>query len=156
MLSELPFPLLCCFRASFSVTASMPSFLELTAQHPILCALARSLSTVNLFHLALTCHENHTFILASKQVFEILRRHCLCDGTGLKRRQNRTGLYPPRWSYNWGSKRKIWVDEPIEVQLWATKCDAANALPCRKCGINVCEVCPFKTLLSHTLYQTVC
>lgn len=32
-------------------------------------------------------------------------------------------------------------DEEIEVRVWNLKCDAANALPCLKCGTNVCGVC---------------
>ena len=30
--------------------------------------------------------------------------------------------------------------EPIEVRFYATHCDEAGALPCRKWGINICDV----------------
>jgi hypothetical protein len=118
----------------------MPALTDLTSHHPILSALAPCLSTLDLFSLAQTCRANYSVILASRPVFNVLRRACLCDGRGLKHRQNFTGRYSDRTSYVWGETRKIWQDEPIEVRLWGTTCDASNALPCRKCGVNVCEV----------------
>ena len=114
----------------------MPSLNDITAQYPILMCLAEWLSTLDLFHLALTSRRHYDLILASKSVFSHLKRTALCDGRGLARRQN----VPPPPQTGFGGKPLITWDEPIEVQLWATRCDEAGALPCRKCGINVCEV----------------
>jgi hypothetical protein len=39
-------------------------------------------------------------------------------------------------------------EEEIEVRLWNIKCDPYDALPCLKCGINVCEVYPRPSIFS--------
>ncbi|KAI0382293.1 hypothetical protein F5Y04DRAFT_253418 [Hypomontagnella monticulosa] len=110
-----------------------PVLLDLINQYPILTTLASYLSTLDLFHLGLTSHAFHSPILSSPSVFAVLRRDCLCDGRGLRHRENARN-YP----YFWG---QIHQDEEIEVRLFATQCDEAGALPCRKCGINICEEC---------------
>ncbi|KAI1090671.1 hypothetical protein F5B19DRAFT_316754 [Rostrohypoxylon terebratum] len=33
------------------------------------------------------------------------------------------------------------IDREIEVRLFNLRCDEAGALPCRKCGVNICEEC---------------
>lgn len=115
---------------------------DLISQYPILQVLSEYLSTLDLFHLALTDRSHYDYILSSKNIFNTLRRSCLCDGHGLADRQNFVGLYSlDRRSYNWGlARRVIWQDDPIEVRLYGTKCDDSEALPCIKCGINICEV----------------
>ncbi|KAI2468754.1 hypothetical protein F4781DRAFT_249452 [Annulohypoxylon bovei var. microspora] len=113
--------------------------LDLVGQYPVLESLSSYLSTLDLFHLGLTCRDYHAHILSSTKVFEALRRRSLCDGRELRRRQDVWSY--PRVNYMWGTGRKIHRDEEIEVKLFATRCDAAGALPCRKCGINVCEEC---------------
>lgn len=119
----------------------MESLTTLVSQYPILCNLASFLSTLDLFHLALTNTTHYAHILASRPVFAALRRDALCDGSGLRKRQDFVGSYSlEHRKYQWGHQRKIWQDEPIEVRLYGTRCDATGALPCRKCGINVCEV----------------
>ena len=119
----------------------MVTFTTIIVRHPILRELSSFLSTLDLFHLALTSRTHHSYILASLCTFDALRRNCLCDGSGLTQRQDFAGLYSlQRRGYVWGHQRKIWQDEPIEVRLYATKCDEAGALPCRKCSINICEV----------------
>ncbi|KAI2618535.1 hypothetical protein GGS26DRAFT_380098 [Hypomontagnella submonticulosa] len=110
-----------------------PVLLDLITQYPILTTLASYLSTLDLFHLALTSRTHHAPILSSPSVFAVLRRDSLCDGRGLRRRQQ-------TWNYRYPG-RKIHHDEEIEVRLFATKCDEAGALPCQKCGINICEEC---------------
>ena len=131
----------------------MATLTTLIARHPILRTLSSFLSTLDLFYLALTNRTHHSYILASRATFDALRRDCLCDGGGLAQRQNFAGLYSLKYrSYVWGKGRKIWQDEPIEVRLYATKCDEAGALPCQKCGINICEVC-LKGPTSYTLTE---
>lgn len=131
------------FRPNHSTTTMSSSSLQtLTAQYPILTHLASFLSTLDLYHLSLTSKHFHSHILASKSIFNTLKRSALCDGRGLKQRQNFEGPYRlGRWNYIWGKGSKIWADEPIEVRLWNLKCDEAGALPCRRCGVNVCEEC---------------
>ncbi|KAI2777150.1 hypothetical protein F4815DRAFT_482144 [Daldinia loculata] len=117
-----------------------PLLLDLIGQYPVLTTISKYLSTLDLFHLGLTCRRSHAYILSSAKVFEVLRRNCLCDGRGLLRRQNVWNY--SRYSYIWGPNgRKIHQDEEIEVKLFATRCDEAGALPCLKCGINICEEC---------------
>lgn len=113
----------------------------LLSQHPILRTLATFLSTLDLYNLGRTSHAHFSYVLSSKHAFNILSCESICDGRGLADRQNFQGLYSlARRSYVWGNTRKIWQDEPIEVELYGAKCDAAHALPCRKCGVNICEV----------------
>ena len=114
----------------------MHTITDLISQRPILKELARFISTLDLHHLALTCQTHRSYIQRSPTAFEVLRRDCLCDGLGLTRRQI---ISIPKGAYTWGSERVIWQDEPIEVRLYNTKCEV-EALPCRKCGINICEV----------------
>jgi hypothetical protein len=122
----------------------MASIIDLISAHPVLSSLASFISTVDLFNLALTCKSSYLPILSSPRAFQTFRRNCLCDGRGLAERQAFAGLYSlHNVFYFWGHKRHIWKDEPIEARLYATKCDAAAALPCRKCNINVCEECRY-------------
>lgn len=130
----------------------MATLQSITTQYPILSCLAEWLSTRDLYHLSLTSKHFYHSILASKSVFDHLKRTALCDGRGLRQRQNFEGPYRMGpWAYVWGSGRKIWADEPIEVKLWALKCDEAGALPCRRCGINVCEVSRSGSRSSETM-----
>ncbi|KAF2114251.1 hypothetical protein BDV96DRAFT_688457 [Lophiotrema nucula] len=122
----------------------MASLDYLISAYPILESLASSLSTLDLLNLGLTCKSNYLHVLSSAQLFKSLQRHCLCDGHGLLERQSLAGLYHVgRYNYIWRDERRIWEEEPVEVRLWNTKCDEAEALPCRKCGINICEECRY-------------
>jgi hypothetical protein len=117
---------------------------RLISEYPILQSLRSFVSSLDLFNIALTCKANYVFILSSKRLFNTLRQQSLCDGHGLAERQAFTGLYSlEHRQYNFGGKRHIFLDEPIEVYLYNLKCDEAEALPCRKCGINVCEECRY-------------
>lgn len=123
----------------------MPDLTQLLSQRPMLIELARYVSTVDLLNLALTNSEHHAFILGSKAAFDVLRRECLCDGHGLTARKGFS--IAPR-EYVWGKDRRIWKDEPIEVRLFNIECEV-EALPCRKCGINICEVKMFQLFCSN-------
>lgn len=118
-----------------------PTLQSITAQYPVLSCLSSWVSTLDLFHLSLTSKHFYDHILASKPVFDHLKRTALCDGRGLKRRQNFEPPYRLATGTKFGKEQKCWTDEPIEVRLWALECDEAGALPCRKCGINICEEC---------------
>ncbi|KAI1409527.1 hypothetical protein F5Y13DRAFT_193282 [Hypoxylon sp. FL1857] len=115
------------------------TLLDLIGQYPILTTLASYLSTLDLFHLGLTCRDYHAHILSSAKVFEVLQRDCLCDGHGLRRRLNTRHYH--NFRYVWPSGRSFHGEEEMEVRLFAAKCDEAGALPCVKCGINICEEC---------------
>jgi len=115
--------------------------ISLLAQYELLERTAHHLSTLDLFHLALTCTDLYKLIRESDAIFERLKREALCDGHGLSARQNFSGLYAPDYYYHEdGHLWKCLYDEELEIRVWNRKCDAADALPCLKCGVNVCEV----------------
>lgn len=123
----------------------MADIIFIFSQYELLTRTAEYLSTLDLFHTALTCHELYTSILKSPQVFNKLKRVAICDGHGLKKRQG-----PDHWSLGKGFQNYInpWTggpaeEEEIEVRLFNIQCDAFNALPCIKCGVNVCEECRY-------------
>lgn len=123
---------------------SHSSFYAILSQYPILSILAENLSALDLFHLSLASKTTHSYIQPNRKVFSALTRQSLCDGHGLLARQEFNGPYSlESRHYNFGNRRVIHDDEPIEVHLWAQKCDEANALPCIKCGVNICEECRF-------------
>ncbi|KAK3332577.1 hypothetical protein B0T19DRAFT_439402 [Cercophora scortea] len=123
-------------------------FNHLIACYPILSTLASHVSALDLLNLALTSRANHAHILASPPIFAKLRRSCVCDGHGLRDRQDRTGLYkdyskgytPPGPRLPDGGE-DIDSDEEIEVRVFNRTC--GEALPCVKCGVNVCEECRY-------------
>lgn len=152
-----------------STQASLP---DLVGQKPILVTLASYLSTVDLLHLGLSVRRCHALILGSPEVFDVLKRQCLCDGEGLRQRladsfsgtqrhkvpevTGHCGFRDdnPETTIFWEAleRRTItnpgymprlggWVEAEIEVRLYARRCDAANALPFLRCGINVYEEC---------------
>ncbi|KAK3316890.1 hypothetical protein B0H66DRAFT_307172 [Apodospora peruviana] len=108
--------------------------------YPVLSTVASYISTVDLLNLAMTSRANHSFILGSRASFDVLRRDCLCDGRSLRRRQMMPGW--PREHYDKRPRTyTVREDEEIEVRVFNIKCDETGALPCRKCGINICEEC---------------
>lgn len=148
------------------------SLLGLIGQYPVLAALASYLSTVDLLHLGLTARRAHALVLASPEVFAVLKRQCLCDGRGLGRRlaDSHAGVQrhaPPPFYYGWCGwammqptaeeelylfatcrrpdsdplHGRMWEEAEVEARLYARRCDAAAALPCVRCGVNVCEEC---------------
>ncbi|RSM07888.1 hypothetical protein CDV31_008380 [Fusarium ambrosium] len=118
-----------------------PNLTNLISSYSILTTLSSWISTLDLYHLALTNRTHHSFILASPQIFQVLTRQSLCDGRGLADRQEFRGLYKI-YDFDKGSKI-IQRDEPVEVRLYNLKCDETGALPCVKCGVNVCEECRY-------------
>ncbi|KAI8285535.1 hypothetical protein K4K60_001143 [Colletotrichum sp. SAR11_57] len=119
-----------------------PSLSNLISSYPILSSLTEYVSTLDLFHLVLTNRSNHASILGSSVIFDRLKRSCLCDGRGLARRQNFTGSHRIHyWKLKLRQEPRIDFDEPIEVRLFNLKCDETGALPCVRCGINICEEC---------------
>lgn len=139
--------------------------LYLLSQYELLEILAENLSTLDLYNLGLSCREVHGRILKSKATFNHVKCLCLCDGHGLKVRQEFSGICdlpdyiyrkPVSQTVEQQSSRPIlslpsWAppppiqsasfDQEIEVRVWNLNCDAANALPCVRCKVNVCEVC---------------
>ncbi|KAF2789008.1 hypothetical protein K505DRAFT_352843 [Melanomma pulvis-pyrius CBS 109.77] len=120
----------------------MASLNRIISLFPTLQSLASFVSTIDLFSLALTNKSNYAYILSSQSTFNSLRRRCICDGRGLLDRQTFAGLYNcNQLDVVYNSWSNSWSNEPIEVRLYNANCDAAGALPCRKCGINICEEC---------------
>jgi hypothetical protein len=124
----------------------MSNILSLLSQYEILARTAQYLSALDIFRRGLTNFEFHAIILRSEPILNRLRHTTLCDGTGLKARQNFEGLYAAYAKrrgdgfYEKGCWRQPQFDEELEVRVWNLKCDEVNALPCIKCGTNVCEV----------------
>lgn len=116
----------------------MLNLLNLLSQYEILAKTAEYISSLDIFHLGLANSEFHAVILRSEPVLDRLKRTALCDGKGLKARQDFRDLYSPYYGVErWRIPEH---NEELEVRVWNLKCDEANALPCSKCGINVCEV----------------
>lgn len=106
---------------------------NLLSQYELLVITASHLSTVDLYRVALTCSELQELILKPRETFNGLKRYALCDGAGIKARQN------------YRLPRPDWYDPcpetEIEVHIFNLECDNTERLPCIKCGINVCEEC---------------
>ena len=121
----------------------MAKITSLFSQYELLTETSKYLSTLDLLHLASTNSELHALIRKNEQVWDYLKREALCDGYGLKARQDFTQIYALAEpdDFIFGDGRKAHYDEEVEVRVWNLKCDTASALPCLKCGINVCEVC---------------
>lgn len=124
-----------------SPDSATPNITNLISSYSILTTLSSWISTLDLYHLALTNRTHHSFILGSPQIFKVLTRQSLCDGRGLADRKEFRGLYKI-YDFDKGCGL-IRRDEPIEVRLYNLNCDEAGALPCVKCGINVCEECRY-------------
>ncbi|KAI8170285.1 hypothetical protein K4K49_004969 [Colletotrichum sp. SAR 10_70] len=100
-----------------------PSLANLISSYPILSSLTQYVSTLDLYHVALTSRSNHASILGSSVIFDRLKRLCLCDGRGLARRQNFTGPHRIHyWKLKLKQEPRIDFDEPIEVRLFNLKC----------------------------------
>lgn len=121
-------------------TMSQNPIVSIFSQYELLERTAQHLSTLDLLYLGLTCSDIYVLVRKSHRVFEQLKRLTVCDGRGLIPRQQFQGLYQPDYYYIDGKGPRPEFDEEIEVRVWNLKCDSYNALPCIKCGINVCEV----------------
>lgn len=119
----------------------MPTIISLLDQYELLELTAKYISTLDLFHLALSNSSLYNMILKSKPIFDRLKSFAVCDGHGLKSRQEFSGIYElhPQ-HFLWGNGRKAHFDEELEVRVWNLKCDEENGLPCIRCGVNICEV----------------
>ncbi|CEJ94825.1 hypothetical protein VHEMI10334 [[Torrubiella] hemipterigena] len=129
-----------------SILSRTDRLTALITSYPILQSLASQLSTLDLFHLALTNKTFYSQILASDLIWDKLRRRCLCDGHGLRDRQERRGLHHARDSKyirRKDGRREIYEDEEIEVRVYNLTCRADDTLPCAKCDVNVCEECRY-------------
>lgn len=114
----------------------MSSLFRILSQYDILDTTAQYLSLLDLFRLAITCSRFYALIRKPDTLFSHWKRIALCDGRGLKARQEFRGIYA---SIRPGCCRPEF-DEELEVRVWNLQCDASNALPCLKCGLNICEV----------------
>ncbi|KAF4333505.1 hypothetical protein FBEOM_12687 [Fusarium beomiforme] len=122
--------------------SAAPSINELISSYSILTSLAPWLSTLDLLNLSLTSKSAYGYIRSSPEIFKSLSRHCLCNGRGLVIRQAYAhAYYRKRMAGRWTINSSFDGDEEIEVRLYNVKCDEAGALPCVKCGINICEEC---------------
>jgi hypothetical protein len=120
---------------------TMTNIVALLSQYELLKRIANFLSTLDLFYLALTNSKLHTLIRKSEPIFDRLKSVALCDGHGLKMRQEFKGIYELRAEdYVWRTGRKAHYDGELEVRVWNLNCDSTNGLPCLRCGVNVCEV----------------
>ncbi len=124
----------------------MLDLVHILDQYELLDLTAHHLRPIDLFNTALTCKRLHSIVLRSKSTFERLKRVTLCDGTGLRARQEYTGLFA--WRYL--SNKKPFYDEEIEAKVWNLRCDEHGALPCLKCGTNVCGECRYVTRVRDT------
>ena len=95
---------------------SRPQIFFLLSQYELLERTAQHLSALDLLNLALTCSEVHGIVRESEPVFERLKRVTLCDGHGLKARQQFQSLYAPCHYYVNGKGRQAIYDEEIEVR----------------------------------------
>lgn len=130
----------------------MTYLVQVLSQYGILERTAQCLSTLDLFHLARTCSELYSNIRQTESVFSQLKRLNICDGRGLVARQEYQSLYGlDENNYVRGRWARAEYDEEIEVRVWNVTCDAANALPCLRCKINVCEVCSMLHTLSFCI-----
>ncbi|KAH7136230.1 hypothetical protein EDB81DRAFT_886344 [Dactylonectria macrodidyma] len=91
-------------------------------------------------HLGRTNTTHLSYILAPLNIFRALQRQSLYDGCGLLKRQAFSSSYRsiPTAGLSCDAPDE-YGDEDIKVYLYNVKCDAAGALPCVRCGINICE-----------------
>jgi len=97
----------------------MFNIISLLSQYQILQHTAEHLSILDLLHLATTCSELHALIRKSDAIFDRLKRTALCDGHGLKLRQEFKALYAVAdVEWRWGQGRRPHYDEEVEVRIW--------------------------------------
>ncbi|KAH7418522.1 hypothetical protein BKA64DRAFT_590562 [Cadophora sp. MPI-SDFR-AT-0126] len=121
----------------------MSNILSMLSQYELLERVAHYLTPRDLFHLASTNVQLYTLILKSEPIFARLKRVTLCDGHGLTMRQDFRGPLYELYTGPYLERIGPPYDEELEVRVWNLKCDAANALPCLKCEVNVCEECRY-------------
>lgn len=107
----------------------MFNFKYICSQYELLELHAQNLSTMNIYHTALTCLDLHDLIMRPQKKFESLKRVILSDVSELKAHQ---AFERVRFSHE---------PQEVEVRVWSSKCDERGGLPCLKCEVNVCEEC---------------
>lgn len=109
--------------------------------YPILKSLASSLTPKDLYHLARTNRLHFSSILGSKELFQALRRQCICDGRGLQWRRDSQASTQYLWPY-WvtGDEYEAYAAR-MRARVGRAECGESKSFPCFKCGINVCEEC---------------
>lgn len=112
----------------------MFDLVRLFSQYEIQKLAANHLSTLDLYHTALTCSTFYTLIAEDPARFQRLKRACLCDGKGLQ---------PRLETERKNAKRQLYSirDEESNACRLGLKCDETGARPCEKCSINVCNEC---------------
>jgi hypothetical protein len=123
----------------------MANIIILISQYGILEHIAHYLSLLDLFNLTLTNSDLYTLIRKSEPIFNRLKPVSLCDGHGLRARQQFEGFYKLDPDNLVGSR--AYYNKELEVRVWNLRCDAINKLLCLRYGVNVCEVC-YISLLS--------
>ena len=81
----------------------MSNIIALASQYELLELTALYLSALDLLNLASTCSELYTHIRKNEVIFERLKSVAICDGRGLKLRQEYQGLYSVPQTY-WDRK----------------------------------------------------
>lgn len=115
----------------------MVDLIHLFSQYELLELAAQSLSTLDLYHTALTCSTLYTLIRTPDAKFQRLKRVNTCDGKGLAARQES----PKVWATIHALVNSLSIPKAeIKVRIFED-CNGRGALPCIKCGINVCEDC---------------
>lgn len=104
----------------------MFDLISLCSQYELLALLGQNLTTIDLYHVALTGSDLYDIILRSTKTFNQLKRNALCDGSGLRNRLA-TG------SDDFGFQQ--------DARLPNAECNETIGYSCLKCGINVCKEC---------------
>ena len=111
----------------------MLDLIRLLSQYELLRVTAQHLSALDLYNLALTSSTFYDLVRTPDVKFQALRKHCLCDGRGVKARRKYKGDHDSftifKYDYNIGSHNSN------------LRCLESETLPCTKCGLNVCEEC---------------
>ena len=125
----------------------MHTLIQLLSQYELLETTAKYISAVDLYHTVLTCRDLYFLISQSGNTFNRLKAVTLCDGSGLRARQNYRGRYNGlrgSGALNWGPRvYPCYAKEEDEIRLWSLKCDSANTRRCLKCQIPICKECRY-------------
>ena len=91
----------------------MSGIFSILSQYSILEVTAQYLSLLDLFRLGITCSRLYALIRKPNTLFDHWKRIALCDGRGLKARQEFRGIYA---SIKPGCGRPRF-DEELEVRV---------------------------------------
>ncbi|KAI9821265.1 MAG: hypothetical protein M1827_004001 [Pycnora praestabilis] len=111
----------------------MADFVDIVTEMPsVLQLLASNLTTIELFHLALTSKDLWQAIGASAPVFSTLKALTLCDGSGVAARKSRDEALT-------GASRNRNPD--VLYNAAALQCLKDDNVACVKCEKRVCNEC---------------